>query len=136
MALTDEEKQRVRYFLGYPSVTPAVGITFGVPRPIQTLFLVELAMNNLLSVAEDKVRSILNIMDGIECRLVDAQERLAAKSLDNLTMRADETDALEAEYYRWGGRLADTLGVPFYAYSNRYKRHGGRVFAGSIPVRE
>ena len=136
MALTDEEKQRVRYFLGYPSVAPAVGINFGIPKPIQTLFLVEVAMNNLLPVAEDKVRSILNIMDGIECRLVDAQERLAAKSLDNLTMRADETDALEGEYYRWGGRLADTLGVPFYAYSNRYKRHGGRAFAGSIPVRE
>lgn len=135
MAFTDEEKQRIRYFLGYPSVQPAAGITFGVPRPIQTLFLVELAMTQIMPVAENKVRQILGVMDGIECRLIDAQDRLAAKSLDTLTMRADETDALEAEYYRWGGRLADTLGVPFYAYSNRYKRHG-KTYAGSIPVRE
>lgn len=136
MAFTDEEKQRVRYHAGYPSVQPAVGITFGVPKMIQTQFLLELAMDKILPIAEDKVRQVISVMDSIECRLVDAQERLAAKSLDNLTMRADETDALEAEYYRWGGRLVDILGVPFYAYSNRYKRHGGRVFAGSIPVRE
>ena len=135
MALTQEERQQVRYFLGYVSVSPAASINFGMPRPIQTLFLVELAMDYLLPVGEAKVRQIIGIMDGIECRLVDAQDRLAAKSLDNLTMRPDETDALENEYYRWGGRLADTLGVPFYAYSNRYKRHG-KAYAGSIPVRE
>ncbi len=135
MALTDEEKQRVRYFLGYPSVQPAVGISFGVPKLIQTQFLLELAMEKILPIAENKIRQIIGVMDGIECRLIDAQDRLAAKSLDNLTMRADETDALEAEYYRWGGRLADTLGVPFYAYSNRYKRHG-KSYAGTIPVRE
>ena len=92
-------------------------------------------MEKILPIAEDKVRQIIGVMDGIECRLVDAQDRLAAKSLDNLTMRVDETDALEAEYYRWGGRLVDTLGVPFYAYSNRYKRHG-KSYAGTIPVRE
>ena len=135
MALTPEERQQVRYHLGYNSSQPAAAITMGIPRPIQTLFLVESAMNYLLPVGEAKVRQIIGILDGIECRLVDAQDRLAAKSLDNLTMRVDETDALEAEYYRWGGRLADTLGVPFYAYSYRYKRHG-KGYAGSIPVRE
>lgn len=134
MALTDEERQKVRYHLGYLSVAPAASLNFGMPRPIQTIFLVELAMDNILPVAIDKIRQIVGIMDGIECRLVDAQDRLSATSLDNLSLRRDETDALEAEYYRWGGRLADTLGVPFYAYSNRYRRHG-KGFAGSIPVR-
>ena len=135
MALTPEERQQVRYHLGYVSVAPAASINFGLPRPIQTLFLVEQAMDYILPVGEAKVRQIIGIMDGIECRLVDAQDRLAAQSLDNLTMRADETDALEGEYFRWGGRLADTLGVPFYAYSNRYKKHG-KAYAGSIPVRD
>lgn len=134
MALTEEEQQRTRYHLGYLSVSPATALNFGLPRPAQTLFLVESAMQNLMPVAEDKVRQILSVMDGIECRLVDAQSRLAAASIDNLTMRRDEPDALEAEYYRWGGRLADILGVPFYAYSNRYKKQGAK-FAGSIPVR-
>jgi hypothetical protein len=135
MALTEEERQKVRYHLGYMSVTAAVQITYGVAKPAQTLFLVELAMNNLMPVAEDKVRQLIGILDGIECRLVDAQERLAASSIDQLKMRADEPDALEHEYYRWGGRLADTLGVPFYAYSNRYKSGGQTKTVSNVAVR-
>lgn len=135
MAFTDEEKQRIRYFLGYPSVQPAASINYGIPKPIQTLFLVESAMNLILPVAEEKVRSILNVLDGIECRMVDAQTRMAATSVDNLTMRKDETDALEGEYRRWANRLADVLGVPLYAYSLRFKQ-SGMAYAGSIPVRE
>lgn len=135
MALTDEEKQRTRYHLGYPSVQPAAALTYGVVKPLQTLFLVESAMNLILPIAEDKVRSILNVLDAVECRLQDAQTRMAATSVDNLTMRRDEADALEAEYRRWAYRLADTLGVPLYAYSQRFKQ-AGAVAAGSIPVRE
>lgn len=135
MAFTDEEKQRIRYHLGYPSVTSAAALTFGVVKPLQTLFLVESAMNLILPVAEDKARSLLNVLDGIECRLVDAQDRLAAKSVDSLTMRPDETMALETEYRRWANRLADVLGVPLYAYSLRFKNQG-QAFAGSIPVME
>ena len=109
------------------SVTAAVQITYGIARPTQTLFLVELAMNNLMGVAEDKVRQIIGIMDGIECRLVDAQDRFAAESIEQLKLRDNEPEKLEGEYYRWGGRLADTLGVPFYAYSNRYKNPGPSI---------
>lgn len=135
MAFTDEEKQRIRYHLGYPSVQPAAALTYGMPKPLQTLFLVESAMNLILPVAEDKVRSLLTTLDTIECRLQDAQTRMAATSVDNLTMRKDETDALEGEYRRWANRLADLMGVPLYAYSLRFHR-GGVSFAGSIPVRE
>lgn len=135
MALNDSEKQRIRYFLGYPSVKSAATLSFGIVKPLQTLFLVESAMNLILPEAEDKARSILNILDGIECRLVDAQDRLAAKGVDNLTMRPDETNALEAEYRRWANRLADLLGVPLYAYSLRFKQPGA-LHAGSIPVLE
>jgi len=135
MAFTDEEKQRIRYHLGYMSVQPAASLTFGLPKPQQTLFLVESAMNLILPVAEEKVRSILSVLDTIECRLVDAQTRMAATSIDSLTMRKDEADSLENEYHRWANRLADIMGVPLYAYSLRFKRTGA-AFAGSIPVRE
>lgn len=135
MAFTDEEKQRIRYHLGYPSVQPAAALTYGIPKPIQTLFLVESAMNLILPVAQDKVRSLLNTLDTIECRLQDAQTRMAATSIDNLTMRKDEADSLEAEYRRWANRLADVMGVPLYAYSLRFQRSGS-THAGSIPVRE
>lgn len=134
MALTTAEKERVRYHLGYLEVQPAASIQYGLPRPIQTIFLVETAMSNIMAEAEFRVRKIVGVMDGIEDQLVDAQARLAAEKLDELTIRRDETDSLEAEYVRWGCRLADLLGVPIYPYSNRYREHMGTV-AGSIPVR-
>ena len=135
MALTDEEKQRTRYHLGYPSVQSAAALSYGMVKPLQTLFLVESAMNLILPAAESKLRSILGVLDGVECRLIDAQDRLAAKSVDSLTMRPDETAALEEEYRRWANRLADILGVPLYGYSLRFQRQGS-AFAGSIPVME
>ena len=133
MALTDQEKERARYHLGYPEVQALTALTFGVARPLQTLFLVEQALNSLLPVAENRVRSILGVLDGVECRLIAAQDRLAAKRIDNLELRDDEPSQLEAEYRRWGYRLADTLGVPIYAYSVRYRREG-KMQAGNVAV--
>ncbi len=134
MAFTDPEKERIRYHLGYVEVQPAASIQFGVPRPIQTIFLVETAMNNILQVAEDRVRRIVGVMDGVEEQLIDAQARLAATQLDELHLREDEPDKLEKEYVRWGCRLADVLGVPIYPYSQRYKNWMGTV-AGNVQVR-
>lgn len=138
-SLSLQERERVRYHLGYLNTSFAGSIQFGLPRPIQTLFIVEDAMTLLVDeFAVERVRRMLQILDGIECRLVAAQDRLAAAKLDEITLerqQLQEPDLLEKEYYRWGGRLADHLGVPFYAYSNRYK-HGqpGGGFR-SVPVK-
>lgn len=131
--LTPQEKARTRYHLGYLGVQVADSLSFGQPVPLQTLFIVEAAMENLIAEHVPKVRSLLDILDGIECRLIAAADRLAAKRLDDLELRDNEPDLLEKEYYRWAGRLADILGVPFYSYSNRFKGKGPT--GGSIPVR-
>lgn len=130
MALTAEERERVRYHLGYLNVSFAGSIQFGLPRPAQTLFIVEEAMDQILAVAEDRVRRMLGILDGIECRLVEAQNYLVAESLDNITLRDGHPDRLEKEYKRWAMRLADQIGVPLYAYSQRFTGGG----AGNVPV--
>lgn len=136
MPLSDEEKERARYHLGYPEVQAAASIQFGIPRPIQTAFLVESAFGLVIERAVPRIRSILQIMDGIEEKLVEAQDRLAAIQLEELHLRENEPDMLEREYVRWGMRLADLFGVPIYAYATRYKRFlngGGK--AGNIPTR-
>jgi hypothetical protein len=135
MALSQPEIERCRYHLGYPEVQPAASIQFGIPRPIQTAFLFESAVTLLVPYAEDRVRRYINIMDGIETKLIAGQDRLAADKLDDLTLRSDELERLEDEYRRWGYRLADILGVPVYAYSMRYRTVGGPGRAGSIPTR-
>lgn len=134
MAFSDQEKERIRYHLGYLNTQPAASIQFGQPKPIQTLFLVESAMDLVINTdAEDRVRNYLNVMDSIECKMVDALDRLAAKQLDTLTLREDEIDKLEVEYYRWAGRLAGQLGVPLYPFALKFKLARGRM-AGTIPV--
>lgn len=134
MPLTDAEKERTRYHLGYLSVSTAASLSFGIPVPQQTLFLVESAMNRVIEASIDRIRRILSIMDGIECQLVDAQPRLAASKLGDLELRLTETDSLEREYARWGYRLANILGVPVYPYAERYQ-YGAGVKAGNVPVR-
>lgn len=131
--LTPQEKERARYHLGYLGVQVADSLSFGQPIPIQTLFIVEASMDNLIAEHVPRVRAILNTLDGIECRLIDAAGRLAATALGELKLRDNEPDLLEREYYRWAGRLADILGCPLYPYSNRFKGRGAG--GGSLPVR-
>lgn len=133
MALTAGEKQRIRYHLGYPSLTDAASVAFGVPTMNQTNFLVESALNRLLVEALEQVRSISTVMDGIETQLISAQGRLRAEKLEELKLRADECDALEGEYRRWGYRLADIIGAPIYPFSMRYKGGGGNMVT-SVPI--
>lgn len=124
MALSDDEKARARYHLGYPALSTAASLQFSVPALTQTNFLVENALTRLLESSLGRVRSILLTMDNIEAKLIDAQDRLAATQLEQLTLRQDETERLEDEYRRWGYRLADICGCPVYPYSKRYQGGG------------
>lgn len=133
MPLSPEESERIHYHLGYLNTSTAASIQFGLPRPIQTLFILDQAIVNMPEVALPRIRRILTILDNIECKLVNAQNRLAAESLGDLKLRQGEPDLLEHEYWRWASRLADDMGVPLYAYSNRFKGQGPA--AGIIPVR-
>ena len=133
MPLNPSEKERTRYALGYPETAPAASLQMGIPRPIQTAFLLEAAMDYLIEPACNRVRQILNILDGIETKMVDAQDRLAAVALGGLKLRENEPDMLELEYHRWAGRLADIFGVPLYPFSTKNRSAGNG--AANIPVR-
>ncbi len=113
--------------MGYLGVQPAASLSFGIPRPLQTVFLIEQAMNNLIADAETKVRSILCILDNVETKLVEAQDYLVAQKLEDITLRDGHPDLLEREYQRWAKRLADILGCPLYPYSSRFSSGSNAV---------
>lgn len=121
--------------MGYLSVAPAASITFGLPAPIQSLFLVELAMNNLLPEGEDRIRRLIALLDQIECQMIEGQAYLVANKVDELEIRQDNIDKLEDEYSRWASRLADQLGAPLYPGSTKFRKLFRDVGAGNIPVR-
>lgn len=136
--LTAAERERCRYHLGYMNVQPAAAMLFGMPRPIQTAFLVESAMTNLIAETVPRIQQILQTLDGIECQMVGSLKQLSVDALGPMKMAGTMdpkarlvTERLEEEYKRWVRRLADNLGVPLYAFSQRNRPSGG----GSVPVR-
>ena len=147
MALTEIDKEKIRYHLGYLETSfggnqAAAAISFGIPQPLPTMFLVENAIQNLLTneFAIERVRRILGVMDKLETQLEAAACTLAAEQIGELKLRSakcGETfpDLLEREYVRWGYRLADILGVPPYPYSRRYQKGGCGNSVRNITVR-
>lgn len=131
MALSDADKTRTRYHLGYLASSFAGSFQLGIPRPTQTVFLLEQAMNLITDpLAIDRVVELLDTMDCIEAKLKGAADQVGVSQLGDLKLHplADKgelgTDSLDKEYARWGSRLADTLGVPFYPFSRRYQKRG------------
>lgn len=137
MPLSLADRSRARYHLGYMGVSPAPSIQMGIPRAIETAFLIENSFDLLMEDQVPRVVAILDFMDKIEAQEKDGISRLRAEKLDTLTLRADEEDALNREYCKWGYKLAGILGCQPYPFSERYARNGagGKGRAGSIPVR-
>lgn len=115
-----EEKNRLRYHLGYLVVQPVLTIQLGVPAVSQTGFLLEAAMDRVPLSAAGMVRGLLSKLDVIEDDMFRARRRLAARELGELTLNPDnEIGQLEGEHDRWAKRLADLLGVMPNPYSQR-----------------
>lgn len=132
-ALTNEEKSRIRYHLGYLASGFAASLQYGLPRPQQTVFMLEDAMTGLVEEhACNRVRHILSTLDEIENKLRCATDALIASELGDLKLRDNHPDLLEKEYDRWSSRLADIFGIPKYAFSQRTRR--GKGPGSNVPV--
>ena len=109
----------------------AASLQLGIPRPVQTMFLLEDAMSLLVNdFALAKMRYYLGVVANIEKKLADSVNKLEVEKVGNITMRGakrGETgpDLLEREYIRWVKRIADMLGVPPYPYSSKFQSAGG-----------
>lgn len=139
--LTEFDKERCRYHLGYLESEQAPSIQLGIPRPLQTIFLLELAIQQLITteLACARVRRILDRLDKIEDQLAAPLCMLGVEKLGELTLHPLRhkgllvTDSIEREYVRWAYRLSDVLGVGVYPYSDRFRRKGpGSMIAVSV----
>lgn len=115
--LTDNERARVRRALGFLNTSSSASISLGVPRLIQPLFLVDLAMNHLLQEGEDGVRGYLVKIEALDERIFQSVTRLAAAEVGEIKLNHREPGQLRTERSYWCKRLADELGVPLQAYS-------------------
>lgn len=131
VVLTNEEKARIRYHLGYPQTDPVTSIQLGLPRASQTAYVVEGQMDRIPDHAIAIIRNIVAILDGIDARLIDALDRLAAKSTSDLDLNPEECDKLRKEYAAWALTLADNLGAPINRFASKFQSGGMPI---NIPV--
>lgn len=131
--LTPPDKEKVRYHLGYMGTgNSAASMQLGIPRPVQTVFLLESAMELVNSQASvDRIRGLLAQLEKLEDQMKNATCSMIAEQVGELKLRANYPDLLEREYSRWAKRLADLLGVPLYWYSSRFQKSGP---GSSVPV--
>jgi hypothetical protein len=136
MPITAVDQERIIYHLGYLEEISmqSPSMSLGLPRVMQTLYLVNLAIPLISETAIPRVVNILDTLDAIECRLRGAIKRLAVNSVGNIKIRPDETDALEKEYGRWACRLCDILGAPLQPLSTRFREYLQSKGAGNISV--
>lgn len=134
VVLTEQDKERIRFHLGYMLTSfggnqAAASLQFGIPRPAQTVFLLEEAINVLLTneFAIQRVKDLLDTLDKLLNQIKAAACTLVAEKLGELTLHPGRThqqyytDLLRTEYRWWADLLADALGVPEYKYSVRFQ---------------
>ncbi len=119
--LSPQDQARVRYHLGYNAAFVASSLQVGIPRVQETMYLEELAQTLLPQESVPRVLNILNTLDSIECQMSAATTQLLIDATGTIKIRKDAIDALEHEYCRWAGRLADIFGAPVYPWALRFR---------------
>lgn len=133
MAISDADKERARYHLGYMTVTVASSFAFGIPQVTEVQWMFEDSIGRVMAASEPRVRSILDKLDEIECLMFESTKDLFARRAGDLEPNLSQPDDLEREYVRWAKRLADMLGVMPYPFSQRFQSQ--LVGAGNVSVR-
>ena len=134
MPLSNEEKSRIYYHLGWPQVDALAVIQFGMPAMSQPMWLIATALERVQEVALPKLREVLKECDDCEKLLSKSRKYLVAESLGELKLRAGHQGLIRKEYQDWVNKVCDILGATMNVYSARfrYQASGGGV---NVPVR-
>lgn len=133
-SLTDGEKTRVRYFLGYPGMTMGAIFQAGVISSFTFAITnaLEWAMDHLSDDALPLIRKLLDTLEGIEKTMSEsALCRLRIRAAGDVEMNNKELIELGKQLYNWKCKLADFLGVKIYDNSYQSGLQPGQ--SGSIP---
>lgn len=127
--LTEPQRARIGYHLGYPGITQATALALGVPAASHTRFILESALGRLLPDWEPLVLRALEQCECIDAQLVDCRrQRIQVTTVDTITLRGrDELEDLEDQYDLWTDKLADLLGCVKNPFSQLHAR--GQVMA-------
>ena len=128
--LTEEEKGRIRYHLGYPNIQQNTQIALGFPAAGHTQFILETAMNRIRPSGEPLLRRALNECECIDAQLAQARrQRIQTAAVSDIILRGpEELSALEDQYDLWTDKLCDILGCTKNPFSHTHQRIRGEIY--------
>jgi len=109
--LTEEEKSKCRYHLGYLDVQAASSFSLGTPAMVQTQFMIEGAMNNLNMVAYPKFVQLLCRLDQVEAEVYCTLDLVQVNKVDSVEVNRNQMKELAARYKLAQQALAQMLGI-------------------------
>lgn len=112
MALTDDERVGIKDHLGYPNPQAIETFVLGVPALMESLFVLEGAMNAVSPGSEERIRKTLKRLDKIDDQIEENADALLLTKADEVEFREDEFEKLHQRYAYWQGKLCNLLGVP------------------------
>lgn len=118
--LSDQEKARIYYHMGYGLVNVASLFTLGVPAVSQPLYIVYSSVEHIPDTRIQMFREVIAALDRIDAAFLEAIDYFPASQLGEITVNPQHTTRLDEEYYRWANRLAEMLIAPLNPYSTRF----------------
>lgn len=128
--LTDVEKVKIRYHLGYPGFGRVASASGGIPVLRSPDFMVDL---RLTQITDDGTLALLRFLlsecEKAEERISHSSDELSAEQVGTIKLRGSQrgqriTDLREDEHTRWAQRMADLLCVELYAFAPRFQQSG------------
>lgn len=138
MALTDEEKQAVRYYMGYPALTTSFGVSLGLVDKTNLNFILEGNMNRIIEDGEKWVRRSIQELQCIEDKRSSIRSNIEVRRVTGSLEFDMELgyQLLDDDEIYWVSRLADTLGAPSNPFGNRLMLSGANGGPGPATVSE
>lgn len=124
--LSEQEKGRILYLMGYGIVNVASLFTLGVPAMSQPLYIAASAIEHIPETRIQFVREVVARLEDVEAKRAEALDFLVAKRLGEIEVNTEGyMKAINEMYAYWAGRLSDLLIAPLNPYSDRFTG-GGR----------
>jgi hypothetical protein len=125
VALSDADTVRLGLHLGYPQINVGSSLVFSFPVLTTPQYLYESQVLHLREACIPRVMHLMNVLDGIECKMEEAALRgLPAEQANGIKFNRSEYADLNDMFVQFAYKLAEACGIPVCPWSERFKRNG------------
>jgi hypothetical protein len=132
--IAEPDRARARYHTGYGGVQAAATFFLGVPAAVQTSFVIETALNNLLPSALPRFLSLLDNLDALDQQIMDDADTLVVTKVDEIDLNEKEFEKIIQRYRHYQGALCNMLLIPPNPFDQRPHLSGGYNGSSTINV--